>query len=147
MSDALAEIASITDVVAHESLDSYQLGLAFGRIRAIVRQEHCRIAELEGQVLARDAQVLEDGRTIVDQRVKLDGARQIIEGLRGHAMPLLYARRVDHWLASATPSAEERLRHHLTDQLARAAIAWSNGEVPLLELQEAAHVLRAASEP
>lgn len=121
-----------------------------------------RIAELEQQVLARDAQVLEDGRTIVDQRIKLDSARQILERMQHQRVQMDLSRRIDHWLASTTTSKEERLLHHLTATLAKAAVAWSAHEAkveridpgselvmtPFLEaLLERAHELRLAGEP
>lgn len=129
-----------------------------------------RGAELEGEVAARDAQVLEDGRAIIDQRIKLDSARQILERLRGYAVPVELSRRIDHWLSSATTSQQERLLNHLVTTLVMAAVQWSAHEgrvaavdtdaatappypfdqplrTPLLEaLLDAAHQLRAAGE-
>lgn len=103
-------------------------------------------------------------------RIKLDGARQILERLRHCAVPVELSRRIEHWLASATPSKEERLQHHLTQVLVAAAVQWSAHEgrvaavdteaataaphpfdqplrTPLLEaFLDAAHQLRAAGE-
>lgn len=95
-------------------------------------------------------------------RIKLDGARQILERLRHCAVPVELSRRIEHWLASATPSKEERLQHHLTNALVAAAVAWSAHDSkveridpehelmvsPMLEaVLERAHELRLAGEP
>lgn len=81
-----------------------------------------------------------------DQRVKLDGARQLFERLRHAAVPVELSHRIDQWLASAMPSDYERVCNHLIRQLVIAAVGWSSGDGTLEDLQQAAHQLRAAGE-
>lgn len=135
--DVLARIAQL-EVLLETARDAAVQATARGAQIERDRDEQLRMASEAVTAL---------GGQCNDQRIKLDGARQLFERLRGHPVPVDRSRRIDHWLAQAAPSDYERVCDVLIRQLIVAAVGWAAGDGSTLEdLQDAAHQLRAAGE-